>query len=194
MNFSTPSFNPGPFNHELFNPGLFNHTFLKHGVEKFMVEKSGVEMSFNHLLERRNFNPGLFNHNFSTQWFKNSKNHGLKVWGWKLHGWKVWGRKVRGWKLWSWDVLQPKKKLQFPHLFPHVTFDLHATSKTILLHCIVCLARNARSCWPLEMSRIILPHHFLGQHRVRWHFLRIHMLSLTDYGRPERKQPSLHGQ
>ena len=48
MNFSTPSFNPGPFNHELFNPGLFNHTFLKHGVEKFMVEKSGVEMSFNH--------------------------------------------------------------------------------------------------------------------------------------------------
>ena len=46
--FSTPSFNPGPFNpilfnHEPFNPGLFNHEFLNHGVEKFMVEKSGVE-------------------------------------------------------------------------------------------------------------------------------------------------------
>jgi hypothetical protein len=43
--FSSPSFNPGPFNprhfnHELLNPGLFNREFLNHGVEK-----SGVEMS-----------------------------------------------------------------------------------------------------------------------------------------------------
>ena len=83
-----------------------------------------------------------------------------------------------GWKLRGWDVLQPKKEPQIQHLYPHVTNDLHATSKTILLHCIICLARNARSCWPLEMSRMILPHHFLGQHRVRWQFLRIHILSL----------------
>ena len=55
LDFSTPSFHPGPFNprlfnHELFIPGLFNPEFLNHRVEKFMfvksgVEKSGVEMS-----------------------------------------------------------------------------------------------------------------------------------------------------
>jgi hypothetical protein len=43
--FSTPSFNLGPFNprlfnHERFNPGIFNHEFLNHGIEMFMVEMS----------------------------------------------------------------------------------------------------------------------------------------------------------
>ena len=48
LNFSTPSFKPGPFNlrlfnHELFIPRLFNHEFFNPMVQKFMVEKSGVE-------------------------------------------------------------------------------------------------------------------------------------------------------
>ena len=48
--FSTPSFNPGPF-----NPRLFKYKFLNHGVEKLMVEKSGVEMSFNRLRSLENW-------------------------------------------------------------------------------------------------------------------------------------------
>ena len=52
LDFSTPNFNPRPFNTGLFNhelsiPGIFNPRLWvgKSGVEKFMVEKSGVEMS-----------------------------------------------------------------------------------------------------------------------------------------------------
>jgi hypothetical protein len=55
--FSSPSFNPGPFNprlfnhepfkHELFNPTVQKYMVEKSGVEKFTVQKSGIEMSFN---------------------------------------------------------------------------------------------------------------------------------------------------
>ena len=76
--FPTPSFNLGPFNHELLNPGLFNHEFLNHGVEKFVVEKSrvlrsvveksGVEMSFNPYRPVHNCWP-------KTSWAVNQDNH-----------------------------------------------------------------------------------------------------------------------